>query len=117
VIRPYEAVIVYDGTLPEETLRSEQEKVEQFLKKNAEFEQTEVWGKQPLAYEIRKKRTGNYLLFLFKGENDMPAKLGKELKLNTAVLRFLCVVRSNHPVVAPNVAPAAPAGEEVTENA
>ena len=74
--RLYESVVVFDGSLPDETLTKEQEKIEKFLQKNAEFDKTNVWGKKNLAYEIKKKKTGYYCLFLFTGDGavcDVPA--------------------------------------------
>lgn len=97
--RPYETMVVYDGTLPDEEVNREQGKIEEFLKKNAGFEKTDVWGKRQLAYEIKKRKTGNYRLFLYKGEGDVVSQLEKDLRLNDRVLRFLSVVRSDKPAV------------------
>jgi small subunit ribosomal protein S6 len=96
--RPYETVVIYDATLPDDTIQSESGKLEEFLRKNAEFERTEVIGKKYLAYPIRKKKTGTYHLYLYKGEGDVAGKLEKYLKLNESVLRHLSVVRN------PNIA-------------
>lgn len=90
---PYEMVVVYDGTLPEETLNKELEDVQSFLESNAQLEKTDAWGKRQLAYEIKKKRTGYYVLYQFAGESAVPAAIEKRFKLDTAVLRYLVVVR------------------------
>lgn len=92
--RPYETMIVYDGTLPEETLQKEREAVEKFLRENADFEKIDLWGKRELAYEIRRKRVGNYSLFLYTSEATVPGQLEKTLKLNEHVLRYLSVRRA-----------------------
>jgi small subunit ribosomal protein S6 len=68
VKRPYETVIVFDGTLPDDVLHKEQSQIEEFLKQNATFEKTDVWGKRTLAYLIKKKRLGYYCLFLYEAE-------------------------------------------------
>jgi small subunit ribosomal protein S6 len=94
--RPYETVVIFDATLPDDTIKSESGKLEEFLKKNAEFEKTEVMGKKYLAYPISKKKTGVYYLYLYKGEGDVAGKLEKYLKLNEAVVRHLSVVRSEN---------------------
>jgi small subunit ribosomal protein S6 len=93
VKRPYETVIVFDGTLPEEVLHKEQSGIEEFFRQNAVFEKTDVWGKRPMAYAIRKKRLGYYCLFLYEGEGDVVSGLERQIKLNERILRFLTVVR------------------------
>ncbi len=92
--RPYETVVIYDATLPDDAIQKESGKIEEFFRKNAEFERTEVLGKKYLAYQISKKKTGVYHLYLFNGDGDVAGKLEKYLKLNESVLRHLSVVRN-----------------------
>ncbi len=92
--KPYESMIVFDGTLPDDVLQKEQQQIEEFLKSNSNFEKTDVWGKRNLAYQIRKKKTGYYCLFFFEGEGDVVSALTRHIKLNEAVLRHLTVVRN-----------------------
>ncbi len=114
--RPYETVVIYDATLPDDTIQSESGKLEEFLRKNAEFERTEVLGKKYLAYHIRKKKTGIYHVYVYKGEGDVAGKLEKFLKLNESVLRHLSVVRNPNVTKpakeAPAAAPVAAEGEK-----
>jgi small subunit ribosomal protein S6 len=93
--RPYETIVIFDGSLPDDAVKAEHGKVEEFLSKNAEFEKADVMGKRHLAYPIRKKKMGIYYLYLYKGEGDVAGKLEKFLKLNDRVLRHLSVVRSS----------------------
>ena len=92
--RPYESMVVLDGTLPDDIIQKEQKQIEELLKQNAQFEKTDVWGKRVLAYTIRKKKTGVFCLFLFEGEGSAVIALDKYVKLNTNVLRHLTVVRN-----------------------
>ncbi len=101
--RMYEAVIVFDGSLPDETLVAEQEKIESFLKKNAAFEKTEVWGKKTMAYEINKKKSGHYCAFIFNGEGDTCDALKKSIKLNQNVLRHLSVLYEETPEISKEI--------------
>jgi ribosomal protein S6 len=94
LVRPYETMVLFDGTLTDEMLKQEQAKVESLLKQIADFEKAEVWGKMPMAYEIRKKRSGCYCLFSYKGEGNIASKLEHEFKLNPAILRSISVVRN-----------------------
>jgi small subunit ribosomal protein S6 len=110
----YESVVIFDGSLPDDVLVQEQEKVEQFLKANAEHEKTDVWGKKTLAYEINKKKSGYYCLFLFNGEGDVSDKLNKSFRLNQKILRHMTVLFEAAPVVSPEIlrAPVQPVDSE-----
>jgi len=94
VKRPYESMIVFDGTLPDDVIQKEQKQIEELLKQNAQFDKIDVWGKRILAYTIRKKKTGFYCLFQFEGEGSAVIALDKYIKLNTNVIRHLTVVRN-----------------------
>jgi small subunit ribosomal protein S6 len=94
VKRPYETVVVFDGTLPDDLLHKEQKQLEDLLKQNAVFDKTEIWGKRQLAYPVKKKRTGYYCMFLFEAEGDIAATIDKYAKLNNSILRHLTVVRN-----------------------
>ena len=92
--RPYESMIVFDGTLSDDTLQKEQSQIEEFLKQNATFEKTDVWGKRSLAYAINKKKIGYYCLFLYEGEGTIVNALEYHIKLNEQILRHQTVVRN-----------------------
>lgn len=92
--RPYETMMVFDGTLPDEALQKEQSQIEEFLKKNGSFDKTDVWGKRSLAYSINKKKIGYYCLFLYEGEGGIVNSIEHHIKLNEAVLRHLTIVRN-----------------------
>jgi small subunit ribosomal protein S6 len=87
-------MIIFDGTLPDDTLQKEQAQIEAFLTKNASFEKTDVWGKRTLAYTISKKKIGYYCLFLYEGEGTIVNALEHHIKLNEQVLRHQTVVRN-----------------------
>jgi small subunit ribosomal protein S6 len=91
--RPYELMVVFDGSLSEEVLQKEQKQIEDLISQHAEFEKVEVLGKKTLAYPIRKKRSGYYCLYLFSGIGDLVPVFDKQIKLNEAILRHLTVVR------------------------
>ncbi|MBD3315473.1 MAG: 30S ribosomal protein S6 [Chitinivibrionales bacterium] len=91
--RPYETMVLYDGTLPEETIRSEHQRMEQLVGDNAKLDESIDWGKKTLAYEIKGKKTGIYYLYRYRGEGDVPDKLDRSLKMNVGILRYLTIVR------------------------
>ena len=99
--RPYETMIVFDGTIAEDSLNRECSKVEEFLAKNAEFEKLDLWGRRQLAYEIKKRTSGHYCLFQYQAEGNVVPQLDRILRLNESVLRHLSVVRTSAPFEAP----------------
>jgi small subunit ribosomal protein S6 len=103
MIRKYESAVIFDGSLPDDAIAQEQEKVERFIQKNAEFEKTEVWGKRKLAYDINRKKTGYYCFFIFKAEGNMADKLNKLYKLNSKILRTMTVLYEKVPEINPEV--------------
>lgn len=91
--KTYETVVIFDGTIPEETLAKEQASFEEFLKSNAELTRVESWGKRVLAYTIKKKKTGYYVSFIFDCEgkniaNDILAYA----KTRESIVRPLTVI-------------------------
>jgi ribosomal protein S6 len=87
-------MVLFDGSLPEETIRNEHQRIEQFVKDNADLDETVEWGKRTMAFEIKGKKSGVYYLYHYTGEGDMPAKLERSFKMNTSILRHLTVVRN-----------------------
>ena len=87
-------MIVFDGTLSDDTLLKEQAQIEEFLKQNSSFEKTDVWGKRSLAYSIHKKKSGYYCLFLYEGEGTIVNALEHHIKLNEQILRHQTVIRN-----------------------
>ena len=52
---------------------------------------TEEWGKQKLAYELRKFDSGFYVLTEYCGEPGITAELERNLKLDERILKFQTV--------------------------
>jgi small subunit ribosomal protein S6 len=91
----YETVVIFDGTLPDETIKKENVKIEDFFKSNGEFEKTDVWGKRQLAYTIKKKKSGVYHVYYYETESqkNISNLVNKLLELDENVLRHQTVIR------------------------
>jgi small subunit ribosomal protein S6 len=85
---------VFDGTLPDEVVQKEQKAIEEIINQNATLERIDSWGKRQLAYNIKKKKTGVYIVFNFEGEGNVVIALEKHFKLNENILRHLTCVRN-----------------------
>ncbi len=92
--RPYETVVVFDGTLPDETVQKEQKALEDIINQNATMERIDSWGKKQLAYTIKKKKTGVYVVFNYEGDGTVVNALEKHMKLDENILRHMTCVRN-----------------------
>lgn len=100
-MKKYETVVVFDGSLPEETTAKEQQKVEELIKSNGLLVDIDIWGKKNLAYEIKKKKTGFYSLFLFEYAGDAATLMNDFFRFNENVLRHITLLREDAVIVAP----------------
>lgn len=91
--RPYEAVYIFDSALEETAIN---EKLTRFhgLLPQASGEPVKVnhWGKRTLAYPIRKRDTGYYVVANFEAAPGQLPEFERAIKLDEGVLRHLLVV-------------------------
>lgn len=90
-MRKYEMLTIFDaGT---ENQAEEVSKVEEVIKNlGGTVSKSDVWGKRALAYPIRKKTEGYYVLFNFELEPSQTFELRRILGLRANVYRQLMVV-------------------------
>jgi len=90
--RIYESVIIINATLEDAQVEAEIEKIKDFILKNGgELRALEKWGRRRLAYAIKKKNNGFYVLYEFKAPGDIVAKLERQYLLNENVIRFMTI--------------------------
>ncbi len=94
--RQYEAVYIFDSALEEPAIT---EKLNRF---HALLPQTGTdaiavnhWGKRTLAYAIKKRDTGYYVIANFKAEPTQLPEFERAIKLDDGVLRHLVVVNEH----------------------
>jgi small subunit ribosomal protein S6 len=88
----YEVIVIYEAGLTEEALEAQVESFRGFLdREGTELLEVQKWGKRRLAYEIKKKRDGSYVLFRVKGKATLPHAVDRHLKFSEVVLRYLAV--------------------------
>jgi len=96
----YETVFILTPVLTEEMVSEAVGKFRQVLEVNgAEIVHQESWGLKQMAYSIRKKSSGFYHLFEFKGDASLVDKLELEFRRDELVLRFLTVLLDKHAVL------------------
>jgi small subunit ribosomal protein S6 len=90
----YEGVVVFAPELDEQALKSQIEKIESVIKAHdGAVERTDVWGRRELAFRMKKKGFGIYVVLVFNGDNKLIADLDRQLRINEAVLRHQMVIK------------------------
>ncbi|MGM0443241.1 MAG: 30S ribosomal protein S6 [Fibrobacterota bacterium] len=94
----YETVVVFDGSLPEETIAKEQQAIENAIKESCKLDSVDIWGKKTLAYPIREKKSGFYCLFTYEYDGDANAFISNKVRYNDTVLRSMTVLSEDGPI-------------------
>lgn len=87
-MRVYETMIILDPELEDSGVRDEVERVKVLLEEHGgRVRDVDFWGKRELAYEIRHKREGHYVVFTADAEPGAIDEMSRVLKLNDKVFR------------------------------
>jgi small subunit ribosomal protein S6 len=88
----YETMLVLDPEMSKEQIDGFVEKLKQFIAdRGAEVLKVKEWGVNTLAYEIKKKNKGYYLLLYLNGDVALVAEMERSFRLMEEVLRYLIV--------------------------
>jgi small subunit ribosomal protein S6 len=91
-MRKYETIFILDPDLEEEQSHSVIDKVKGIITKtNGEILKIEDWGKRKLAYEVKKKSKGHYILIHFLGSPSLLNELERNFRVMDAVIKFQSV--------------------------
>ena len=93
--REYELVYIFDSTLEEPQINEHLERFHELLKTPESPEpvtEANHWGKRTLAYQIRGKEVGYYVVVHFTAEPSLLGELERAIKLDEAVIRYLIVL-------------------------
>jgi small subunit ribosomal protein S6 len=113
-VRAYEAVYIFDTTLPDEAVEQRLDRYQQLLTGDGKGEITAVdrWGKRQLAYPIAKRTSGNYVVVQFKADTAALPEFERILKLDEGLLRYLIVLHEGEPIAPMSLATREPRSEE-----
>ena len=93
--RKYEVVYIFDSALEEEQINGTLERFHELLKSDERPEPVTAvnyWGKRTLAYPIRGKEAGYYVVTELESRPDQLAEFERALKLEESIMRYLIVV-------------------------
>jgi small subunit ribosomal protein S6 len=89
-MRQYELTVIFP--LEEDQHRAGRERLLADLAANGvEIEKTDETGDRDLAYEIKKRKRGKYVLFTVRADPAKIAVLDRSFKLNANLLKYLFV--------------------------
>jgi len=87
-MRHYEIMIILDPETDERTVASSLEKLLQVVPSNGgTVDKIDIWGKRRLAYDIKKKSEGFYVVVDMTTTPEIAQELDRQLGLNESVLR------------------------------
>ena len=91
-MRKYETFFIIDPDLTEEALTIAGEKLKGIVSANGGAVLTYVpWGKKKLAYPVKKRTQGLYILMEYGGGPELVAELERNMRLDERVLKFITV--------------------------
>lgn len=99
--RPYEVVYIFDPALDEEAINSKLNTFHALIQgKGADAPHVNHWGRRTLAYQIKKRDTGYYVVATFSTESSLLPEYERAIKLDEGVLRHLVVLNDEPPTPA-----------------
>ena len=88
----YESIFIMDPDLEEAQAQATIEKVKGIItQNNGEIVKVEDWGKRKLAYDVKKKPRGHYILTTFSGSPALLSELHRNFRVMDAVIKFQSV--------------------------
>ena len=112
--RRYETVYIFDTALEEPAINEKLERFHALLTKEGKGSVTTSnhWGKRSLAYPIKKKETGYYVITQFEAAGELLPEYERAVKLDESVLRYIVVLNEGEPAKPMPQTPA-PAPDEI----
>lgn len=91
-MKAYEIIVILDPALTEEEVEGQINEIRELvLKGNGEVQDIQRWGKKRLAYLVKKRREGYYVLFLLKVDPQVLSSLERNFKISERILKYMKV--------------------------
>ena len=91
-MRNYEGVFIINPELSKENANGVVTQIQELVSTNGgRVDGIQQWGKKRLAYKIKKRQEGNYVIMNFQLDSNQAKKLEQGLRLNDHILRYLLV--------------------------
>ena len=90
--RQYELAYVVSPTVTDDGVNELHERISEIVQQlGGTVDNTDVWGRRRLAYEINRHREGTYVIVLITGPGDMVTELERRLRVMEQLLRHLVI--------------------------
>jgi small subunit ribosomal protein S6 len=105
-VKNYEVVYIFDTTVAEDRIQEKLSRFHELLTSNGrgEITATDVWGRRQLAFPIKKKNAGTYVIVQFSTAQDALPEFERLLKLDEELLRYLVVSHEGEPTAPMSIA-------------
>jgi len=91
-MRNYEGVFIITPEVTSEVSKSVVAQLQELVSKNGgRVDGMQEWGRKRLAYQIKKKNEGSYVILNFQMDSKQTKKLEQSLRLNDNLRRYLLV--------------------------
>jgi small subunit ribosomal protein S6 len=91
-MRKYETFFIMDPDMPDEVTQAADERIKGVVaSQGGSVLSYEPWGKNKLAYPIKKRTRGLYVLMEYAGGPALVAELERIMRLDERVLKFITV--------------------------
>ncbi|MDD3472623.1 MAG: 30S ribosomal protein S6 [Syntrophaceae bacterium] len=91
-MRRYEAVVIVESDATDDEIKALTERYGDLIKSHdGEVIKIEDWGIKKLAYLVRKKDKGRYILFDFVSGPELVAELERQFKITENIMKYLTV--------------------------
>ncbi len=98
-MKNYEMVTILDPGLDSAQFLEKSKFLEERIKNfGGEIQNVSHWGKRKLAYDIKKKDAGYYVVINFQGTSEGLLDFKDSIKHDLEILRYLVVVKKKPPV-------------------
>ncbi len=91
-MRAYEMIFIVDPDVLDEDVDQMSEKFGGIIDGlGGRVVKVDKWGKRKLAYKVKKRMKGIYVLLVFHGDDKVTAELERVIKLDDRVIKYLTI--------------------------
>ena len=90
-MKPYELLLIITPDHDENEAEALTNQVKSIIENSGTLLKVDPWGKKRLAYPIRKRSEGYYVLYIFESAPSFVAELNQSLHVIEAILRYMVV--------------------------
>lgn len=91
MINKYETIFVINTDLGEEGVKGLVEKFKNLIQTSTQLDTIDEWGKRRLAYPIKFKNEGYYVLATFTADSRFPSELERIYKITEGILKYIVI--------------------------